>query len=91
MKPVQNNKYLIFCADNCSETMDTKGGVPICHVWDGEPKFFQNPRGETKALHTALKLPQGIRHLLCLIMFRNYLLHLENCMSVEICIYCVSL
>ena len=44
VKPVQNNKYLKFCAEHCSETLDTKG-VPIFHVWDGEPKIFQNPRG----------------------------------------------
>ena len=66
-------------------------GVPIFHVWDGKPKFFQNSSGGTKALYSALKFPRGIRHLLYLIMFQNYLLHFENCMSAEISISGVSL
>ena len=68
MKPLLNNKYLKFCAENCSETLDTKGGTNfLCLGWAAQI-FPKIPRG-TNALHTALKLPQGIRHLLYLIMF----------------------
>ena len=40
-----------------SEISDTKGGEPSFQIWGGgkkggEPKFFQNPRGGTKAKHT---------------------------------------
>ena len=65
-------------------------GVPIFHACDGEPKFSK-VLGGTKALHIALKLPQVVRPLLYLIMFQNYLLHFENCMSAEISISGVSL